>query len=184
MRQGGVSQLDWRRANSLLLQIHLSTPGLQLRLLSKQEEVATHIINTARVIGQQPYSVENQLEACGGAGPGAASKAASAEMLEDLGWARRDFAVSTLGKMHGMGGNKAVAKAYPSFGALIAGFQTAAVTSGGPPPALLLADLMEPAAGKAKPRRVGPAMSRRLHLLLTCEDPDTVVEGDGDAAGE
>jgi hypothetical protein len=42
---------------------------------------------------------------------------------------------------------------------------------------------MEPAgSGKAKLRRVGPAMSKRLHLLLTCEDPDAIVEGgDGDA---
>lgn len=47
--QGGVSHLDWRRACSLLLELHLSTPGLQLRLLSKQDEVASHIINTARV---------------------------------------------------------------------------------------------------------------------------------------
>lgn len=48
-------------------------------------------------------------------------------------------------------------------------------------PALLLADLLEPAGGKAKPRRVGPTMSKRLHLLLTCEDPDVVVEGEGAA---
>jgi hypothetical protein len=46
---------------------------------------------------------------------------------------------------------------------------------------LLLSELVEPdASGKAKPRRVGPAMSRRLHLLLTSTDPDVVVE----AAGE
>lgn len=47
--QGGVSRLDWRRTSSLLLELHLSTPGLHLRLLGKQEEVATHLINTARV---------------------------------------------------------------------------------------------------------------------------------------
>lgn len=46
----------------------------------------------------------------------------------------------------------------------------------------MLADLTEPEAAKAKPRRVGPVMSKRLHLLLTCEDPDQVVEGEGDAA--
>lgn len=60
-----------------------------------------------QVLGQQPYSVENQLEACGGAGPGAASKAAAANMTADLGPATCEFAVNTLGKMHGMGGNKA-----------------------------------------------------------------------------
>lgn len=47
---------------------------------------------------------------------------------------------------------------------------------------LMLADLTEPDAAKAKPRRVGPVMSKRLHLLLTCEDPDQLVEGDDDAA--
>lgn len=47
----------------------------------------------------------------------------------------------------------------------------------------LLSDLMEPdAAGKARPRRVGNAMSKRLHLLLTCEDPDAIVEAAGEAA--
>lgn len=47
--QGIASHLDWRRVSSLLLGLHLSTPGLQLRLLSKQEDAATHVINTARV---------------------------------------------------------------------------------------------------------------------------------------
>jgi hypothetical protein len=50
---------------------------------------------------------ESQLEACGSAGPGAASKAAAAKMREDLGPDRSSFAVNTLGKVHGMGGNKA-----------------------------------------------------------------------------
>jgi len=50
-------------------------------------------------------------------------------------------------------------------------------------PGLLLADLTEPeASGKAKPRRVGPTMSKRLHLLLTSEDPDAIVEAAGEAA--
>jgi hypothetical protein len=48
---------------------------------------------------------------------------------------------------------------------------------------LLLQDLTEPeGSGKAKPRRVGPTMSKRLHLLLTCEDPDAIVEAAGEAA--
>jgi hypothetical protein len=47
---------------------------------------------------------------------------------------------------------------------------------------LLLQDLVEPADSKAKPRRVGPTLSKRLHLMLTCEDPDAVVEGDPDEA--
>ncbi|WIA12032.1 hypothetical protein OEZ85_012112 [Tetradesmus obliquus] len=184
MRKGTATQWDWRRVEQQLLAVHLSTPGLQLRLLGKLEEAAGHLINTARVLGQQPYSSENQLEACGGAGPSQASKSAGAAMAGELGPTTCSFAVNTLGKMHGMGGNKAwaVAKAYPSFGALIAGFQRAAAVPGGKP-ALLLQDLLEPAgSGKAKPRRVGPAMSKRLHLLLTCEDPDTIAEGvDGDA---
>jgi hypothetical protein len=47
----------------------------------------------------------------------------------------------------------------------------------------LLQELTEPeGSGKAKPRRVGPTMSKRLHLLLTCEDPDTIVETAGEAA--
>lgn len=55
---GGV--WDWRRVQQQLLQLHLTTPGLQLRLLNKQEEAAAHIIHTARVseycgsvVGQQ-----------------------------------------------------------------------------------------------------------------------------------
>jgi hypothetical protein len=58
-------------------------------------------------VGQQPYTAESQLEAFGGAGPGAASKAAAAAMAAQLGHTTTAFAVSTLGKMHGMGGNKA-----------------------------------------------------------------------------
>lgn len=54
--------------------------------------------------------------------------------------------------------------------------------SPGVQPGLLLADLTEPeASGKAKPRRVGPTMSKRLHLLLTSEDPDAIVEAAGEA---
>jgi hypothetical protein len=47
--QGTASQWDWRRVQQQLLALHLSSPGLQLRLLSKLEEVAAHLINTARV---------------------------------------------------------------------------------------------------------------------------------------
>jgi hypothetical protein len=47
--QGTASQWDWRRVQQQLLTVHLSSPGLQLRLLSKLEEVAAHLINTARV---------------------------------------------------------------------------------------------------------------------------------------
>jgi hypothetical protein len=51
--QGTASQWDWRRVQQQLLNVHLSTPGLQLRLLSKLEEAATHLINTTRVRQQQ-----------------------------------------------------------------------------------------------------------------------------------
>jgi hypothetical protein len=68
-----------------------------------------------QVLGQQPYSSENQLEACGGAGPSQASKSAAAAMAGDLGPNTRSFAVNTLGKMHGMGGNKAWVSAAASF---------------------------------------------------------------------
>lgn len=187
--QGTATQWDWRRVEQQLLAVHLSTPGLQLRLLGKLEEAAGHLINTARVsmhvamckgftlctclkqplqcgcstqlphyaqrhahgysyspaadivavlhnrriysltwaaavlcydkmcvaallvllqvLGQQPYSSENQLEACGGAGPSQASKSAGAAMAGELGPTTCSFAVNTLGKMHGMGGNKA-----------------------------------------------------------------------------
>jgi hypothetical protein len=60
-----------------------------------------------QAIGQQPYTAESQLEAFGGGGPGAASKAAGAAMAEQLGHTTTAFAVHTLGKMHGMGGHKA-----------------------------------------------------------------------------
>jgi hypothetical protein len=33
----------------LVLELHLATPGLQLRLLNKLEDVALHLLNTARV---------------------------------------------------------------------------------------------------------------------------------------
>jgi hypothetical protein len=59
------------------------------------------------VLGQQPYSSENQLEATGGAGPSQAIKSAAGAMAADLGPNTCSFAVNTLGKMHGMGGNKA-----------------------------------------------------------------------------
>jgi hypothetical protein len=47
---------------------------------------------------------------------------------------------------------------------------------------MLLADLTEP--DKSKPRRVGPTMSKRLYMLLTCEDPDAIVETAGEAAAD
>jgi hypothetical protein len=62
---------------------------------------------SVQAIGQQPYTAESQLEAFGGAGPGAASKAAGVAMAEQLGPTTTAFAVHTLGKMHGMRGHKA-----------------------------------------------------------------------------
>lgn len=47
--QGGVCPTDWRRVQGLVLELHLATPGLQLRLLNKLEDVALHLLNTARV---------------------------------------------------------------------------------------------------------------------------------------
>lgn len=77
--------------------------------------------------------------------------------------------------------HQAIAESFPSFGALIAAFERAKA-SGSRTPGLLLADLTEPeGAGKAKPRRVGPTMSKRLYDLLTCEDPDAIIEAAGEA---
>lgn len=53
MLRGGAAAtgLDWRRVNQRLLQLHLTTPGLQLRVMMKQEEAAAHVLHTARVSG-------------------------------------------------------------------------------------------------------------------------------------
>jgi hypothetical protein len=58
--QGTASQWDWRRVQQQLLTVHLSSPGLQLRLLSKLEEVAAHLINTARVRGSSSSGSNRQ----------------------------------------------------------------------------------------------------------------------------
>ncbi|KAF8071170.1 hypothetical protein HT031_001252 [Scenedesmus sp. PABB004] len=182
-RQGGSAAWDWRRVQAALLELHLATPGLLLRELDGAAEAAAHVVHSARAIAQQPYSQESLLGALAGSGPGAASKAAAAAMAADLGAARCSFAVNTLGRITGAGSNRAwaVAKAHPSLGAVMQAFDRAAADPCGPAPELLLADLTEPAApGRARPRRVGPALSRRLHLLLTSDDPDAIVEG-GDA---
>lgn len=47
--QGTACTLDWRRCHADLLALHMATPGLQLRLLVKQEEAAAHIIHSALV---------------------------------------------------------------------------------------------------------------------------------------
>jgi hypothetical protein len=51
LHSGGGAGLDWRAVSQQLLSLHLATPGLQLRQMTKLEEAATHILNTARVRG-------------------------------------------------------------------------------------------------------------------------------------
>jgi hypothetical protein len=79
-----------------------------------------------QAIAQQPYFAGGELDAV--SGPGAASRATALAMGDDLGPAARAFAVNTLGRMAGMGVTKAwaIAREYPSLGALMQGYQAAA----------------------------------------------------------
>jgi hypothetical protein len=53
-QQQGV-HLDLNHIHDLIMELQLSRPALNMRLLAKQEDVVVHVVNLARQLARQPY---------------------------------------------------------------------------------------------------------------------------------
>ncbi|CAD7695021.1 unnamed protein product [Ostreobium quekettii] len=164
---GGRKPID-----DFLIRLTTHHPGVRYKLVADTLQGAQHVACLSVCLARQPYYRTGRFLGSSGGSKGVNTVSEIEAAVHDAPQHSAAFAM-LLHAIPGVGPRdaQAVALEHPTFRELMGAYddsnRSAAEKRG------LLSNLLQP---PAKKRRVGPAVSTRIHRLFTADDPETVLE--------